>query len=203
MTLPQLRRKLADLEHKRRRAHRHYKAAKQGSASAKYWLAKRKAYWREQVKIRKAIKRLRPTAAERVVAVAEMCAANYRRRPAAYHYLAGGVPNTVIDRPTPFHWRSDCSQFAVNVYRMAGLRCPGSGTFLRSNTATVATGGTIVRSPRAGDFKMWAYDPRRPRSTTHHMEVVIDSRGTTIGHGTRAIDKLAPGGYFYYLRFIN
>ena len=203
MTLQALR-ESRDLHERRRvRANDKYKAAKKGSASAIFWLARRKYEWRWVQRRDKEIrKKIQSNPRSRVVAVAEMCARNYRRNPAAYHYLAGGRPNTVIDRPTPWSWRSDCSQFAANVYRMAGLKCPGTGTFLHSNTGSIAARGQIVRRPQPGDFKMWCYDPRRPRSTTHHMEVCTDSHGTTIGHGTRAVDSLAPGGYFYYLRFL-
>lgn len=200
MTYDGLRKKIARTEAARKRAEQKYKHAKKGSASAKYWLARRQNYWRDLVKLRKKLKAMKPAYAELVVAYAQGSAADYRRRPYAYHYLAGGVQNTSI-LPTPFNYRSDCSQWDVQLDRLAGGKCPGSGTFMASNTATIAQGGTIVSKCAPGDHKVWCRDPRRPRSTTHHIERVIDYRGTTIGHGTRQIDSLAPGGYFFYLRF--
>lgn len=139
-------------------------------------------------------------ARKRVCDAAKRAAANYRANPGAYHYLAGGVPNTVIMRPTPRHWRSDCSQFAVNCYREAGVdECPGSGTFMFSNTISIEQGGRVTSSPRPGDFAMYGR-----RGATHHMEVYIGEPGCEfIGHGTQPIDSTTPGRPDFYLSFLD
>jgi cell wall-associated NlpC family hydrolase len=133
---------------------------------------------------------------DKIVAVAQQAKANYDRNPGAYHYLAGGVPNTTILAPTPRNYRSDCSQFAVNVYRLAGVPCPGSGTYLYSNTISIEQGGRIVARPQPGDLGMYG-----ARGRTHHVEVYIGG-GKFIGHGTARIDSLTPGQPSFYLSFL-
>jgi cell wall-associated NlpC family hydrolase len=139
-----------------------------------------------------------------IVAAAHRARANYLKNPGAYHYRAGGISNIIIMAPTPRTFRSDCSQFAVNVYRVAKVKCPGSGSYMFSNTGTIAGGGRITPSPRPGDLGMYCYDKSRPRSTTHHVEVYIGEPGCEfIGHGTQPIDSLTPGRPDYYLSFID
>jgi hypothetical protein len=140
-----------------------------------------------------------------VVKAAKKAAANYRNNPNAYHYLMKTeVANTIIMRPTARNFRSDCSQFVVNVYREAGIRdCPGSGSYLYSGTATIAQGGTIVHQPRPGDFGMYAHSMSNPRGTTHHVELYIGEPGCMfIGHGSPPIDSATPGQPDYYLSFL-
>jgi hypothetical protein len=152
----------------------------------------------------------RAVGAERraVVAAAKKAAANYRANPHAYHYLMRTEKaNTTIMSPTPSDHRSDCSQFAVNVYREAGIEnCPGTGTWLYSGTATIAHrngGGKIVTQPRPGDFGMYAHSKADPRGTTHHVEVYIgEPRCTFIGHGSPPIDSQIPGQPDFYLSFL-
>ena len=141
-----------------------------------------------------------PLAAERarIVAVAQKAAANYRANPSAYHYLAGGKPSLEIFKPTPRDTRSDCSQFAVNVYREAGVPCPGNGTYLYSNTNTINAGGTVTTTPKAGDLGL--YGSRH--GNTHHVEVYIGG-GRYIGHGSPPIDSLTPGLPDFHLTFIQ
>jgi cell wall-associated NlpC family hydrolase len=134
---------------------------------------------------------------QRIVHAAQQAAANYRRNPGAYHYLAGGVANTVIMRPTPRNWRSDCSQFAVACYREAGLSCPGTGSFMASNTGSIDAGGRVTYRPQPGDLGMYG----RHRGYTHHVEVYIGD-GKHIGHGTQPIDSRTPGRPDYYLTFL-
>jgi hypothetical protein len=105
-------------------------------------------------------------------------------------------PNTTILAPTPRNYRSDCSQFAVNVYRLAGVPCPGSGTYLYSNTISIEQGGRIVARPQPGDLGMYG-----ARGRTHHVEVYIGG-GKFIGHGTARIDSLTPGQPSFYLSFL-
>lgn len=133
----------------------------------------------------------------------KLAAANYRRNPGAYHYLAGGVPNIIIMRPTPHNYRSDCSQFAVNGYREAGVKiCPGIGTWMYSNTVSVAArggGGKVVKKPKPGDFGMYG-----SRYAPHHMEAYIGEPGCEfIGHGSTPIDSTTPGRPDYYLSFLD
>lgn len=134
----------------------------------------------------------------RIVAAAQKAAANYRRNPREYHYYAGGKPNTVIMTPTPRDWRSDCSQFAANCYRHAGVPCPGSGTYMYSNTNTISAGGRLTTSPKPGDLGLYGSG----RGRTHHVEVYIGG-GKHIGHGSPPIDSLTPGLPDFYLSFIN
>ncbi len=206
MSLTELRSSLELHEARRNRANLKYKAAtrrQRGSRSANYWKHKR---YEEQklVTLRKRqIREQQPPkpktvpARQRIVNVAELCARNYRRQPGAYHYLAGGVPNTIIDRPTPFRYRSDCSQFAANVYRMAGLACPGSGTFMYSNTTSLAARGRLTYKPKPGDLAFYG-----SRWNPHHVEVYVGG-GRFIGHGTRPIDGLVPGRPSFYINYLG
>lgn len=133
-----------------------------------------------------------------IVAAAKQAKANYNARPLAYHYLAGGTPNTVIMEPTPHGWRSDCSQFAVNCYRHAGVECPGSGTYLYSNTISIeGKGATVTTNPKPGDLGMYGR-----HGATHHVEVYIGEPGCMfIGHGSPPIDSFTPGLPSFYLTF--
>lgn len=133
----------------------------------------------------------------RIVAAAQKAAANYRTNPGAYHYLAGGVANTEIMKPTPRDWRSDCSQFAVNCYREAFVPCPGTGTYLYSNTGTIAAAGRLTTTPKPGDLGLYG-----PRTATHHVEVYVGA-GKYIGHGSPPIDSLTPGLPDFHLTFIQ
>jgi cell wall-associated NlpC family hydrolase len=137
------------------------------------------------------------TPRQRIVSVARAAAANYRRNPGAYHYLAGGTPNTTIMTPTPRGWRSDCSQFAVNVYREAGVKCPGTGSYLYSNTISIAAGGRVTTRPKPGDLGLYG-----SRNAPHHVEVYVGD-GAFIGHGSQPIDALTPGLPSFYLSFID
>lgn len=135
-----------------------------------------------------------------VCEAAKKAAANYRREPGNYHYLAGGKPNTVIIRPTPRDWRSDCSQFVVNCYREAGSDvCPGSGSFLYSNTISIEGGeAKVVTSPRPGDLGLYGR-----HGATHHVEMYIGEPGCEfIGHGSPPMDSLTPGRPDFYLSFL-
>lgn len=140
-------------------------------------------------------------AAHRNIQVALKAASNYRQNPGAYHYLAGGRPNTIILKPTPRDWRSDCSQFAVNIWREAGSNaCPGSGTFLYSNTNSISMGGEMTTRPTPG-LSLGLYGRRR--GNTHHVEFFAGVPGAMlIGHGTAPIDSVTPGQPDFYLTFV-
>lgn len=138
------------------------------------------------------------TKRQAIVKAAKQAKANYARQPGAYHYLAGGVPNTVIMDPTPRDHRSDCSQFAVNCYRHAGVECPGSGTYMFSNTISIeGRGAKTTLFPKPGDLGMYGR-----HGATHHVEVYIGEPGCMfIGHGSPPIDSLTPGLPDFYLTF--
>lgn len=155
------------------------------------------------VAIRRREKQLAPapkpvsSARARIVSAAQHAAANYRANPGAYHYLAGGSPNTEIFKPTARYMRSDCSQFAVNVYREAGVPCPGSGTYLYSNTITIAAKGILTTNPKPGDLGLYG-----SRWAPHHVEVVVGTSPMRfVGHGSPPIDSLTPGLPSFYLTF--
>jgi hypothetical protein len=156
------------------------------------------AHKRYRAKVKKA-QEAAGHARRRIVAEAEKAAANYRRNPGAYHYLAGGVANTVYLKPTPRTWRSDCSQFASSVYKGASLPSPASP--LDHQWASTFS---IVKSPRArfitraqrrpGDLGMYG-----TKSAPHHVEVFCGDK--FIGHGSPPIDSLTPGEPDYYVTF--
>jgi hypothetical protein len=135
---------------------------------------------------------------KRIVEEASKAAANYRKNPGAYHYLAGGVANTVYLQPTPRNWRSDCSQFAASVYKGAGLPSPASVPHEWASTFT------MVKCPEA---KVVSRAERKPgclglygsRTAPHHVEIWCGDR--FIGHGSPPIDSLTPGEPDYYLDF--
>jgi len=135
----------------------------------------------------------------RIVAEARKAAANYRKNPGAYHYLAGGKANTVYLKPTPRDWRSDCSQFVASVYKGAGVESPAAPLdHLWASTFS------IVKSPhmrvitkaqrRPGDLGMYG-----SRDRPHHVELWCGD--TFIGHGSPPIDSLTPGEPDYYVTF--
>jgi len=128
---------------------------------------------------------------------AKQAAANYRREPAAYHYLAGGTANTVYLRPTPRHWRSDCSQFAAAVYKDAGLPSPGDVSYEWVNTWAIDRKGRVTKHPKPGDLGLYG-----PKGNPHHVEVYIGEPGCMfIGHGSPPIDSVTPGLPSYYVTF--
>lgn len=138
---------------------------------------------------------------KQIVKFAKQAAANYRKNPGAYHYLAGGKANLVYLRPTPRDWRSDCSQFAASVYKDAGLPSPASVPHMWASTWTMVKSGQarfITRAQRKpGDLGMYG-----SKSAPHHVEVYIGEPGVEfIGHGSQPIDSLTPGQPDYYLTF--
>lgn len=136
---------------------------------------------------------------KRIVELAEQAAANYRRNPGAYHYLAGGVANLVFLKPSDRSWRSDCSQFVAAVYKAAGVDSPAAP--LAHQWASTFS---MVKSPHA---RVISRDQRKPgdlgmygtRSAPHHVELWCGNK--FIGHGSPPIDSLTPGEPDYYLTF--
>lgn len=136
-----------------------------------------------------------------IVTEAKKAAANYRKNPGAYHYLAGGLANMVYLKPTPSNWRSDCSQFAAAVYKAAGLPSPASVDYPWPSTFT------MVRSPRkrvvdAAHRKPGMLGMYGSLEAPHHVEIFIGEPGVAfIGHGSPPIDSLTPGQPDYYLDY--
>ena len=166
-----------DLQRGRKRVAAHIRAVKKQAAEAKKASGKR----------------------ARIVREAEKAAANYRRRPGAYHYLAGGVANLIYLRPSPRNFRSDCSQFVGAVYKGAGVDSP-AGPLSHQWTSTY----TIVRSRHA---RVISRSQRRPgdlgmygsRRAPHHVEIWCGNK--FIGHGSPPIDSLTPGEPDFYVTF--
>lgn len=132
-----------------------------------------------------------------VVKRAKEAAANYRRSPGSYHYLAGGRANVVFLKPTPRDWRSDCSQFAASVYKDVGLPSPGDVDYPWVNTWAIDRHGVVTHKPRPGDLGLYG-----PKGNPHHVEIYIGEPGTMfIGHGSPPIDSVTPGLPTYYVTF--
>lgn len=136
-------------------------------------------------------------ARKRIVRLAQQAAANYRRTPGAYHYLAGGKANLVCMSPTPHDWRSDCSQFAAAIYRAAGLPSPANVDHQWASTYSMVKKGRVTARPRPGDLGMYG-----SRSAPHHVEIYCGEPGQEfIGHGSPPIDSLTPGRPDFYLTY--
>jgi len=127
-------------------------------------------------------------------------AQNYRVRPSAYHYLAGGIANTIFLEPSPPTYRSDCSQFAASVYKKAGLPSPANVAHELASTFSMVKcprGRVVTGHPRPGDLGMYG-----SREAPHHVEIYIGKPGAEfIGHGSPPIDSLTPGLPSYYLTY--
>jgi cell wall-associated NlpC family hydrolase len=133
----------------------------------------------------------------RVVELAQRAAANYRRNPGAYHYLAGGIANVVCMQPTPRAWRSDCSQFAAAIYKAADLPSPADVDHQWASTYSIVRKGRLTTSPRPGDLGMYG-----SRRAPHHVEIYCGAPGQEfIGHGSPPIDSLTPGRPDFYLTY--
>jgi hypothetical protein len=132
---------------------------------------------------------------------AKQAAANYRKNPGAYHYLAGGVANLIYLKPSPSNFRSDCSQFGAAVYDDCGLPSPASVP------AQWASTFTMVKCPQARfvekkDRKPGMLGMYGSRTAPHHVEIYIGEPDIEfIGHGSQPIDSLTPGQPDYYLDF--
>lgn len=135
---------------------------------------------------------------QRIVTEARKAASNYRQMPLSYHYLAGGLPNTIYLHPTPRDWRSDCSQFAASVFKGAGLPSPASVAHQWASTFTMvkAPGVKVVDRAHRKPGMLGMYGSRE---APHHVEIWCGDE--FIGHGSPPIDSLTPGEPDYYLDF--
>jgi peptidoglycan hydrolase-like protein with peptidoglycan-binding domain len=156
---------------------------------------KRRAKQREEERKRNGLR-------NKIVNEAQQAAANYRKNPGAYHYLAGGVANLIFLHPTPRNYRSDCSQFVASCYYAAGAPSPAIVPHKYASTysmdAMVDQGkATITTKPRPADLGMYG-----PRHATHHVELYCAEPGQEfIGHGSPPIDSLTPGRPDFYITF--
>ena len=135
----------------------------------------------------------------RIVQQAEKAAANYRRNPGAYHYLAGGVQNLIFLKPSPRNFRSDCSQFVASVYKAAGVPSPAEPLdHIWASTYSIvkSSHARIINKSdrRPGDLGMYG-----SRSAPHHVELWCGNK--FIGHGSPPIDSATPGEPDYYITF--
>lgn len=135
-----------------------------------------------------------------IVKWAKQAAANYRKQPGAYHYLAGGVANLIFLAPSPHNFRSDCSQFGASVYHAAGLPSPASVAHEWASTFTMvkAPGVKVVDRAHRKPGMLGMYGSRE---APHHVEIFIGEDVEFIGHGSPPIDSLTPGQPDYYLDF--
>lgn len=161
---------------------------------------KRVAKHRAVVKKQEAESKKASDRRQRIVREAKQAAANYRKNPGAYHYLAGGVANLIYLRPSPSNYRSDCSQFAASVFKGAGLPSPASVSHEWASTFTMVKAPEVKFVDRAhrkpGMLGMYG-----SRSAPHHVEIYIGEEVAFIGHGSPPIDSLTPGEPDYYLDF--
>lgn len=143
---------------------------------------------------------------KKIVAAWKQAAHNYRNNPGAYHYLAGGVANTEIMKPTPLNWRSDCSMFVSSGYKDAGVASPAAPLdhqWASTSSIVRSPHARITNDPKPGDLGMYG-DRSGPLASryTHHVEGYVGEPGVKfIGHGSPPIDSLTPGEPDFYVTF--
>jgi hypothetical protein len=118
--------------------------------------------------------------ASAIVDAAKQC----ERRSNEYHYSQLGSWRVgIFPGPEPWGVRSDCSQFVTKCFYHAKVKDPNGMNYNGGWTGTLGNHGTRVSGPRAGDLCLVGYAPY------HHVELVISSDGTTIGHGDRYVNR--------------
>ena len=95
-------------------------------------------------------------------------------------YFPGGEPWGV---------RSDCSQFVTKCYYHGGAHDPNGLGYGGGFTGTLGAHGTRVNNPHPGDLCLVGYYPY------HHVELIISTDGTTIGHGDARVDRSSIYNY--------
>lgn len=171
------------------------------SASELATAKKRVAAHKLAVKKQQAASKSANAKRQKIVAQAKAAAANYRKRPGDYHYLAGGIANLIYLSPSPHTYRSDCSQFVASVYKAAGLPTPASVPHQWASTFT------MVKAPGVKFVDRAHRKPGMPgmygsREAPHHTEIYVGEPDVEfIGHGSPPIDSLTPGQPDYYLDF--
>jgi cell wall-associated NlpC family hydrolase len=159
---------------------------------------KRVAAHRAAVKKAQAAANTASAKVKKLITEAERAAANYRKQPGAYHYLAGGVANLIYLEPSPRTYRSDCSQFVASLYKAADLPSPASVPHIWASTWTMvkAPGVRFVDKAHRKPGMLGMYGSR---TAPHHVELFCGNK--FIGHGSPPIDSLTPGEPDYYLDF--
>jgi hypothetical protein len=122
------------------------------------------------------------TPRERVRAVAEAAAANGGRH--SFYSQSGTWTVHYAVTGEPWGYRSDCSQWVTSAYWSAGLPDPNGTGYTGGYTGTLgARGREISRSEiRPGDLVLFGPFPH------HHVELIVDSNGRTVGHGSPPVD---------------
>ena len=118
--------------------------------------------------------------ADAIVRAAKQC----EQHSNSYHYSqSGGWRVGIFPGGEPWGVRSDCSQFVTKCFFHAKCRDPNGMNYNGGWTGTLGNHGQRVNNPRAGDLCLVGYAPY------HHVELVIDSNGNTIGHGDRYVNR--------------
>jgi hypothetical protein len=145
-----------------------------------------KGLWHHaQLMLKRARKRAHPPEpsggdAGAIVAAAKQC----EQHSNAYHYSQLGSWRVgIFPGPEPWGVRSDCSQFVTKCFYHAKVRDPNGAGYGGGWTGTLGEHGTRVSGPRAGDLCLVGSYPH------HHVELVIDGAGNTIGHGDRYVNR--------------
>lgn len=145
-----------------------------------------KGLWHHaQVNLKRARKKAQPPAsgggkADDIVNAAKQCEAHS----SAYHYSQLGAWRVgIFPGAEPWGIRSDCSQFVTKCFYHAGVPDPNGAGYGGGWTGTLGEHGTRVSGPRAGDLCLVGPYPH------HHVELVIDGSGNTIGHGDRYVNR--------------
>lgn len=168
----------------------------------------RKRVARHRQALKKAEEQSHKASAKRkaIVDAWKQAAHNYRQNPGAYHYLAGGIANTEIMKPTPSNWRSDCSMFVASGYKDAGVESPAAPLdhqWAATSTIVKSPHARITDNPKPGDLGMYG-DRTGPLASryTHHVEGYVGEPDCKfIGHGSPPIDSLTPGEPDFYVTF--
>lgn len=123
------------------------------------------------------------TSAQRLVALAYAALEDGQsgRRPARYSQ-AGKWTVAYPVTGEPSGYRSDCSQWVTSLYHAAGLPDPNGTGYKGGYTGSLADHCKRVAVARAGTLVIW--DPWGPKG---HVEIAVNSKGSTIGHGSAPI----------------
>ncbi len=144
-----------------------------------------KGLWHHaQANLKRARKKAQPEPsggnAAAIVDAAKQCEAHSN----SYHYSQLGAWRVgIFPGAEPWGIRSDCSQFVTKCFYHAGVPDPNGAGYGGGWTGTLFEHGTRVSGPRPGDLCLVGYNPG------HHVELVISSDGTTIGHGDRYVNR--------------
>lgn len=143
------------------------------------------------------------TPRQRLVAAARRAAANSAAGRRHSFYSQGGywtVKHGITGEPSGA--RSDCSQWVTSIYWTAGLADPNGAGYSGGFTGTLLSHGRAInrRDVKPGDLVIYGY------GNGHHVEMIVDYHGNTIGHGSAPVDAGyidMMGGYKRYRRYVK